>query len=149
MDKTRNAREIIKLMQESEKGFAKLYIKYSQIFPNKEFWVSLANDETNHAQWLAALAKSHDVEAIDAQIAPPAFIKVMNKSMLEVIASTKEISLKEALTKAKNLENTFLENNYFAVFRGLGRPFRDTIEKLISETEIHRDKIIAELAKME
>lgn len=143
------AKETIKLMEKSEQGFAKLYLKYSQLFPNKNFWVGLAEDETNHGQWLKALAESRDVLEIDMQIAPPAFIKVMNFSLEEEIASKKEITLKQALTKAKHLENTFLENNYFAVFRGLGRPFRDTIEKLISETEAHHAKIKAELKKTE
>jgi len=140
-------KETIELMAESEQNFAKLYLKYSQIFPNKKFWENLAKDETSHAQWLKALTQSRDVKEIDITIAPPAFIKVMNLSLEKQIGSEAEISLKQALVKAKHLENTFLENNYFAIFKGLGSTFRQTIEKLITETEKHRDKIAKELER--
>ncbi len=143
------AKKIVKLMVESENLFSKLYLKYSQLFDNKKFWTTLAQEEVEHGQWLKALSDSRDIESIDTQTSSPAFISTMNLAMKEQIESNKEISLQEALTKALHLENTFLENNYFEIFKGQAASFQNVIERLAFETRKHRDGIERELAKYE
>lgn len=143
----KNARRIVEFMIESEQDFFKLYLKYSRIFPNSEFWLELAREENIHAEWLQALLDSPDVEQIDTDIAPPAFIGAMNLSLKKEIASDDDVSLPVALAKVMYLENTFLENRYADVFHGNAKSVRDIIERLVSDSKKHRVMIENEIIK--
>lgn len=144
---TKNARRIVQFMIESEQGFFKLYLKYSRIFPNSEFWLKLAREENLHAEWLQALLDSPDVEKIDTNIAPPAFIGAMNLSLKKEIDSKEDISLSVALAKVMYLENTFLENRYLDIFHGNARSVQNVIERLLCEGKKHRTMIEDEIVK--
>ena len=144
---TRNARRIVEFMIKSEQGFFKLYLKYSRIFPNSEFWLKLAREENIHAEWLQALLESPDVEKIDTDIAPPAFIGAMNLSLKEEINSKEEISLPVALVKVMYLKNTFLENRYLDIFHRNAKSVQDVIKRLVCEGEKHRAMIENEIVK--
>jgi len=143
----KNARRIVEFMIESEQDFFKLYLKYSRIFPNSEFWLELARDQNLHTEWLTAFMESPEVEKIETDIAPPAFIGSINSSLKEQIDSEEEISLPVALAKVMYLENTFLENRYADVFHGNAQSVRDIIEQLISDSKKHRVMIENEIIK--
>ena len=144
---TRNARRIVEFMIESEQGFFKLYLKYSRIFPNSEFWLELARQENIHAEWLKALLESSDVEKIGTEIAPPVFIGAMNLSLKKEIDSKEEISLPVALAKVMYLENTFLENRYLDIFHGNAKSVQDIITRLVHDGKKHRAMIEDEIVK--
>lgn len=143
----KNARRIVEFMIESEQDFFKLYLKYSRIFPNSEFWLELARDQNIHVEWLTAFMESSEVEKIETDIAPPAFIGSINSSLKEQINSEEETSLPVALAKVMYLENTFLENRYADVFHGSAKSVRDIIERLVSDSKKHRVMIENEIIK--
>jgi rubrerythrin len=146
---TNSAKQIIELMIKSELDFSKLYLKYSRVFPNADFWLGLAQEENLHAEWLKALIESRDVDEIDTKITPPAFIMAMNLSVEEEIKSANNTSLIQALTKTMHLENTFLEKNYLELFEGHAESLKKVVGKLVEESRIHREKIKTELEKYE
>lgn len=142
-------RHVIDLLAKNELAFAKLYSKYAAIFSDRAFWLSLAEEENHHAEWIKALAQSRDVSGIDLKVLPLGIIEMSIRNVEKEIKSSEPISQKDALKISHAFETTFFEHNFFELFRGIGDSFQKVMDQLEAETKNHIKIIEDKLSEAE
>ena len=134
------------LMAAHESALADLYRAYAKKLPGYEdFFNSLAADEVLHARMVAGFVD--DVKARKVYVRPGRF---SSQSILSSLDFTKErvaeaergeVSLMEALSTARDLEDGLIERKYFEVFEDDGPELMKLLARLAGETEAHRRKV--------
>ena len=134
------------LMAAHESALADLYRAYAKTLPSYEdFFHGLAADEVLHARMLAGFVD--DVKTRKVSVKPGRF---SSQSILSSLDFTKErvaeaergeVSLMEALSTARDLEDGLIERKYFGIFEDDGPELTKLLERLAVETEAHRRKV--------
>lgn len=136
-----NSKSIINLMVKNEEAFSRLYHKYAAIYPDSQFWIKLSAEEIRHAQWLRALSQSSDTRVLEVSPVTLSQIKNMLRSVETEIKSKENLSLEEALNKALQYEQSFIEHSYFDIFSDNLSSAHKVMENLKKETLHHIEKV--------
>ena len=136
----------IKLLIEHEKAISALYKEYERKCPEqKDFWLRISDEEIEHANWISTLYLQVEKGSLNFQ--EERFKIEAIKTSLEYIkdriseAQNKEISAKNALSVARDLENGLLEKKYFEVFESDSKEIKIILRRLMVATREHRNKI--------
>ena len=140
---------IINLMVGNEESFAKLYRKYAAIFGGIDLWSTLEKEEKIHAQWLKALAQSHDTHLLQVGPVSIALIKKLGEDVEEEIKSKNNTTLNQALKKALSFERSFIEKNFFELFSDNIPSARKVMQKLKKETLDHISHIEVKIGSVD
>ncbi|HUU54800.1 MAG TPA: hypothetical protein VMY87_07765 [Armatimonadota bacterium] len=134
------------LMAAHESALADLYRAYAKKLPSyQDFFNGLAADEVLHARMVAGFVD--DVKTRKVSVKPGRF---SSQSILSSLDFTKErvaeaerggVSLMQALSTAKDLEDELIERKYFGIFEDDGPELTRLLERLAAETEAHRRKV--------
>jgi len=134
------------LMAAHESVLADLYRAYAKKLPRyQDFFNSLAADEVLHARMVAGFVD--DVKARKVYVRPGRFSSQSILSSLDFArarvaeAERGGMSLMEALSTAKDLEDALIERKYFEIFEDDGPELTRLLERLATETEAHRRKV--------
>jgi len=144
---------IITLLAENERAVGRLYQTYADKFPtHREFWLDLANEEQQHAEWLRRLLARVEEglgcvrpDRFDVDSARDARARV--ERMIEE-TDRPDFSLTDALRAAKAIEETLVEAEYFEVFEGAAAEVLQVQYCLADATKNHRTLIEEQLAEL-
>lgn len=149
MDNGSKTTQMLQKLIENEELLARLYTTYSNVFPkNREFWLGLANEELKHARMIREIS-SGNVPSVEVK-ANNFDMKIFQISQdyitdKQTQAGSGDLSMKDAVTIALDIETGMLERGYFDVFTGDSPEFNKLLKILLKETQKHIDKIRKEL----
>lgn len=143
---------IISLLAENERAVGRLYQTYADKFPtHREFWLDLANEEQQHAEWLRRLLVRVEEglgcvrpDRFDVDAARDARARV--EKMIEE-THRPDFSLTDALRAAMTIEKSLIEAEYFDVFEGAAAEVVQVQYCLADATKNHRRLIEEQLAE--
>ncbi len=135
----------IELLILNEQLVSSLYNIYARKFPEeKEFWLKKVNEENSHVQLLIGIqsiienAPSYIVkedrfsaEAINTSIV---FIR-------ELIEKAESFSLINALSMARDIENSLIEKDFFKIIPADPTNVKNAFSKIDQDTKRHRAEI--------
>ena len=137
-----NGTTILGTLIKNEELLSKLYNKYSQVFiDDTKFWNEISNDETEHASWIYDL--SVKVSNGDLYISNDRFTNETFISFGEYVneqienANTDGMTSIDALSIAKNVENSMLETALFKIYDTDDPQLKLVLDKLKKSTELH------------
>ena len=137
---------IVELMIKNEEAMSALYKTYATKFPQRQdFWLSLAKDEIDHANWIRELTIKANEGAlyIDENRFNTESIEQLSAYIDERQNETNyvDITLKKALTVTYDIENVLIEKKYFSVFIGDAHELKEVLHKLQAATTHHRSLV--------
>lgn len=138
--------ELLQVLKEHELAIAGLYEVYAEVLVEwKDFWIELANDEREHADWIAALG-AEVANGTESLVAGRFRVQAVEHSIgyvrqLAAAASEPDFILINALSIALQLERGLLEKKYFEVFAGDSAEAKKTLTMLAESTRAHHEKI--------
>lgn len=145
MDKNKQLLEVT-LMAQNEENVSQLYKAYANKFPDwKDFWLSLAEEEIEHADWIKKLydtAKKGSLYIDENRFSIESikqFIAYSEERLNEAIEG--KITLKKALSVAYDIEHSLIEKQFFPIFNGDSEELKDTLHKLEVAISHHRVKV--------
>jgi rubrerythrin len=134
------------LLREHEKAIGRLYAAYAHRFPrDREFWLGLAREEQQHAQWVESLQAR--VEEDPSSLAVDRFptgtieLSLAYVNRLTENAGDPHLTRANALSIALDLERALLEHRYFEVFAGNDPQIQRTLQLLRQCTQTHLQKV--------
>jgi hypothetical protein len=134
--------DALELLREHERALSRLYRTYAECFAGQsEFWLRLAAEEDEHAEWLGSLRlRLEDGES--ARLADRFPVAAIEHSLVYVNklianAHTSGITLLRALSVALDLEEALLESRYFEVCECDSPELKHMLEKLTQSTHAH------------
>ncbi len=142
---TQGEPEVLEMLVRHELAIKELYDIFAMKFTNRQaFWQSLAADEQKHADWLDAFRSKPAIIRLlhDTQLKPQA-IKTSLAYVEKQLARAKggNVSLLEALSMARDLENAALERLFVKLKMAAPKEIGATLADLATETERHRRTI--------
>jgi len=138
--------EILDALKEHELAIAGLYEVYAEVFHQwKDFWLGLANDEHEHAEWIEALS-AEVASGAESFVAGRFRVQAIEHSIgyvrqLAATASEPDFILINALSIALQLERGLLERKYFEVFAGDSAETKKALGLLVEGTRTHYEKL--------
>lgn len=153
MENKNNTNDVLELMRSYELILKDLYQLFAQKIPaEKEFWLKISEEENKHAYWLEVLGMNIQKQGLslndDERFNVP-LIKSSIEHVLEAMEDFEKVDLSffDALSFAKDVENSMMEKKFFEVFYGINDDF-DRVMKLLKEgTEEHRERIEEKLSE--
>ena len=138
--------ELIRMLEDNELIVADLYTCYSQEFPDfAYFWAELAAEEKAHARWITGFCQGFEKDALpfDAGRFSKLALEAFKAKVINAIdkAKNQDVSLKEALTVALDIEDSWVEKKFFEVVADKSGPIDELLIKLGHATQQHREKI--------
>ena len=134
---------LLELLADHESEIARLYETYASVLPDRRrLWKDLADDETNHADWVRSLIPL--VENGSLAVREGRFAAAAIETSLEYIrrrvteASVEPPGFLKALVIALDVEDAMLEKQFFDVADEDASEFRRVLNSLKSETQRHR-----------
>ena len=137
----KNAPLILETLIVNEELLSTLYKKYSAIFSSDSgFWDEISNDETTHASWLYDLGDK--VASGEVYISNDRFNNETFKGFGDYVQEKIDdahtgLRLIDALSIAKDIENSMLEMALFKIYDTDDQELKSTLNKLRESTEIH------------
>jgi rubrerythrin len=138
--------DVLVKLADLERNVGMLYEAYAELFPRyREFWLGLAVEEKQHENWV------HDLQSYVVQsgaklnanrfnvIAIQSFIKYLNDESVK--AKKREISLINALSVSKYIEESLIEHKFFEVAQGDSAELKQLLSGLANATQAHNEKI--------
>lgn len=154
MENKNKSEDVLELMRSYELFLKDLYQFFAQKIPQeKEFWLRLSEEENKHAYWLEVLGMNIEKRGIslngDDRFNLP-LIKSSIEHVKEALDDFKKIELSffDALTFAKDIENSMIEKKFFEVFYGIDDDFDRVMKLLKEETKKHSERIEEKLQEM-
>lgn len=139
--------KVLELLVKHEGAMAGLYKLYSQKFPKyKKFWSDLVSDELMHASIIKGFYSKIEDDGF-IYFSAEKFRKEEIESSLIYISDKmvgvqeKEISIKDALSATLKIEKGLIESHCLDVFWTESENRKLLLQKLIADTERHRDKV--------
>jgi len=134
--------KIINLLIENENAISQLYKLFSDKFEGASvFWAGLSIEEKGHASHIRMLLEKvekgefvADLKRFDAQIIQQN-VEYMN--LLIEKFKKESLSLQDALSIAKSIEESIIENNYFNILDKDSIEVKRILQFLKGETESH------------
>ena len=148
-----NQAQIIELMAQNEEVFNKLYTVCANKYPEyKDFWLQIANEETNHASWLRDLKPQIEIGNLsfneDRFNLKAAFILFESAKQKLDEFNNQSMTIIEALRASLFMENSLLENKFFEVVETDQLPLKTVLFNLAESTKIHIQRIEDLLKKL-
>jgi rubrerythrin len=138
--------QTIELMAQNEEIFNRLYVAYASKYPEyKDFWIEIANEETNHASWLRDLKSQIEIGNLsfaDDRFDLSLVFKYLEhaKQKLDELKN-KTMPIIEALKISLAMEKSLLENKFFEVVETDQIGLKSILFNLAKSTEEHIQKI--------
>jgi rubrerythrin len=138
--------EVIEMLASHEEAIARLYVAYSEAYPDmKDFWSGLAAEEVEHATWLRNLIPQIEEGSVyfDERRFQIQAIKTSQNYLEELKASVqkeKPPAIK-ALSAALDIEKALIERGYFRVAQTDSPGLKQTFENLAKSTTTHIEKV--------
>lgn len=134
---------VIELLIENEQLVCELYKQFAKKFPeNKDFWESIASDETKHIAFLKdtlnrkitfnerSMSRNH-IKNMISHI----------ETLLVKVGKGREFSQSDAVNEALNIENSMVEMKFFEPFRKQDGTIDSQISVVESDTRKHYDRL--------
>jgi len=148
--------EALKAMSDLELAVADFYQNCSEIREKEEdFWISLKQDEERHAQSLQNLSqivserqsffaanRSFNVTAVHT------LKNSVNKSIKRLQNHQISLDFINLLSIAWNIEYTISEIKYNQIFLISEQEFENQLQRILSETALHRSRLGSKIAAM-
>jgi len=134
---------LVKMLIENEMAMHDLYVLFAEKYPKyKVFWMSIANDEKHHAEFLE-YAKSQNVEVNEKLLNSKQVKNLIEhaRSISKKVRSGEEFTIAHAVNEAINIENSIVEMNFFKPFEFGPDDVLKSIEKIKTETKGHYQKL--------
>ncbi|HBY56922.1 MAG TPA: hypothetical protein DEG96_03550 [Candidatus Atribacteria bacterium] len=138
--------ETIELLAEHEKIISCLYKEYARKFPEqKDFWLKIAGEEIEHSDWIYELKSKIKEESL--YFKERRFKTEAIKTSVEYIkkqitkAQNEKMSIKNALSVARDLESGLIEKKFFEVFEPDCREIKQVLLDLATATREHYNRI--------
>jgi 1,2-phenylacetyl-CoA epoxidase catalytic subunit len=149
-DRDKKQTELIEHLASNEEAVAKLYGAYANTFPVlREFWMSLAEEEIQHACWnLNATTGTSPISIDDTRfnvVAISSFMDYLDNELARL--KNKSIPLIEALSTTSYIEQSLIEAKFFEVYKTDSADLKEVLIKIRNETTAHRNKARAELER--
>ena len=137
---------VVDLMVENELEMEKIYRVFMEKFPDsRNFWKLIADDEHNHAEWIAAAKDclNQGTLPIPAKLIYPYIIQNAIKLVKEQqkVFQSNDKTVAEALKFSNNMENFMLENSFFEIFDCDVPEVKQYHDAIVSETQKHHRMI--------
>jgi rubrerythrin len=139
----------LEIIAVNEDKLAELYAVYARLYPEiNDFWLHLVSDELQHAQWVRRLADNARDGAFLLSIYE--FNTKIFMDFREYIiqrieeANKKSISLFQALSIARDMEKTMIEQPFFQVICSDNDQVSRLLRTLHESTEKHLQQITVE-----
>jgi len=133
---------------ESETRIGDLYRIYARrLAEHATFWLDLAAEENTHAVWVRTLythLKEGTISFNEERFSPEAyqlFLDYLTRLIQQ--AETERITMLQALSIAKDIEETILEKNFFSIFFTEAVESKRLLSALHSSTEEHLRRVRA------
>lgn len=139
-------KDIIMKMEMLERVIGQLYKTYAIRFTGDyQFWIQLFKEEEEHAKWVKKL--EIDVEQGNLYFDGKRFklnaiqttISYIQKKINQ--ATGNSMTEQDAYHIAWDIENGLLEKGFFKTFKSDQPGLKDVLNKLIHDTQEHRDRI--------
>lgn len=151
MDTKPQKHGILQMLAENEKAVAGLYHAYAEKFPHySDFWSGLADEEMAHFRLIQNVESRDDLSIkIREDRFDPKIIQISLDFIAEKLnqAKTENISVKDAMSVALDIETGMLERGYFDVFEGDSEEVNNVLRTLADETQKHTSKVRDKLTK--
>jgi hypothetical protein len=141
------AADLLDMLAEHELLLEKLYEVYAEKLPSwSDFWNELAAEESEHEQMIRALQQKVEQGSIACQ--PGRFSEEVLKNSLDYVrgelarARALPIELIEALSTARDLEDSLIERHFFDVFDDDSKEMTETLRLLAARTSAHRARAL-------
>jgi len=148
----KNRSTVIEKLASNEKFIARLYKGYADAFSIlREFWISLAVEEAQHASWIRNLGIETETKQVFADegrfntLAIQAFMDYLDKELAKL--NEQEVSLIEALSITLYIEQSLVESKVFEIFKTDSAELKHTLTKLRDDTLVHCKRAKEELEK--
>lgn len=137
---------VVDLMVENELEMEKLYRIFAEKFlEHQNFWSMIADDEHNHAEWIAAAKNclNQGTLPIPTKLIYPYIIQNAIKLVKEQqkVFQSKDKTLAEALAFSNNMEDFMLENSFFEIFDCDVPEVKQYHDDIVGETQKHHRMI--------
>lgn len=142
-------KQLIELLAQHERAIGRLYSLYASNLPAyRTLFEDLSRQEEGHAQLLEELGTAVSrgelcclVDRFNPMAVRTALAYVGEQ--IEQCRADSYISPKQALSVARDMENSLLESRWFEVFEGDAPKLKETLERLARETKEHRQLVQA------
>jgi len=138
--------QAVELLAVNEDATAELYAAFAAKFPEqRKFWLQLVGEEKLHAHWVREFIEK--IQRGEADIRPDRFNPQIYQTFLDYLhqclteAKQQPISFFAALSIAKDVENSMIEQVFFQVFEGDDPALKQVLRNLHNSTEVHRQHI--------
>ena len=138
--------KLLELFIKNEYSLAGLYKIYAGKFPKfKDFWSDLTSDEISHAYMIEGfysdVQKGNILFSSERFGEEPIEMVINHIQEKKVETQKKDITIKDALSTALEIENEMIEEKCFDVFWEIPEELKDVFHKIKKETLEHRDKV--------
>jgi len=150
MDTTNKQAEVIEFLALQEEAISRLYRVYAGLSAKyKDFWIELAKEETNHANWIRDLGIKTKEGKIyfsgerfraGAIKASTAYIESQ-----AIAADRDDFTEISALAMSYALEEALLEKKFFEIFESDAAELKHLLKELSDSTTQHRQRVKAAL----
>jgi hypothetical protein len=139
--------DLLDMLAEHELTLERLYEVYAEKLPKwGDFWSELAAEESEHEQMIRALKLKVEQGSIVCQ--PGRFSVEALKNSLDYVrgelarARALPVELAEALSTARDLEDSLIERHFFDVFEDDSEELTKTLQLLAARTSAHRSRAL-------
>jgi len=142
-----NVNDLLKKMVQLELVMAELYRTCGQILvSDKDFWTDLEKAEAHHAENIHLMSKIISEMPTSFELGRPVKPAAIQTSIAGVQwniqrLKKKELSEKNMLFIARDLEQSTLESNYGEIVKTNDIEYKNLINQILSETAVHRDRL--------
>ena len=142
-------KQLVELLAQHERAIGRLYSLYASNIPAyKRLFDDLSAQEEGHAQLLEELCTAVSegelcclVDRFNPMAVRTALAYV--EQQIEQCRVDSHIAPKQALSVARDMENSLIESRWFEVFDGDAPRLKETLEQLARETNKHRQLVQA------
>lgn len=139
--------EIADLLADQEYQVALLYQAFAERFPRyRELWEDIARDELEHQQLVLSFKKHLEEGKLffNAMMLNIGTIEKQIQLIATIATKTQngEISEKEALEQAVEIEGSLVDQEMFRFFKGDSKIYREGLGQLSSQTQSHYNKLL-------
>jgi len=144
-----DSKQLIELLAQHERAIGRLYSIYASNVPAfRTLFEELSEQEEGHAQLLEELGTAVSegelcclVDRFNPMAVRTALAYV--EQQIERSRADSYITSEQALSVARDMENSLIESKWFEVFEGDAPKLKETLEQLERETNKHRQLVQA------
>ncbi|UCC94759.1 MAG: hypothetical protein JSW40_08100 [Candidatus Omnitrophota bacterium] len=146
MDQKEEQKKVIELLAQNEEAVSQLYKLFAKRFPShNQFWAVLSLEELEHASWLRKLYSC--LERGDLSFNKERFAIDTIKRSLSYIDKQlvrfedEQLSIKDALSVAMDIEITLIESKFFQVYEADHEELKQVLRALEEAFLEHRNRL--------